>query len=62
VNRKWWRFFNLARVYRSKGEYARSESLYLQALEIQKHIWGLDHPDVARTLNNLARLYRAQGE
>jgi tetratricopeptide (TPR) repeat protein len=32
----------------------------MQALEMKKHLWGEDHPDVGVTLNHLGRLYESQ--
>ena len=53
---------NLAGLYESKGDYARAEPLYRQALEIKKKALGEKHPDYATSLNNLAALYRAMGD
>ncbi len=36
--------------------------LYRRALEIYEKSLGKDHPDVAKSLNNLALLYYAQGK
>ena len=52
---------NLALLYNSQGRYSEAEPLYLQALELRKHLLGEDHPDVATSLNNLAGLYYSQG-
>ena len=38
-----------------------AETLYVRSLEISKRRLGLEHPDVATGLNNLAGLYRMQG-
>ncbi len=35
--------------------------MYLQALELWRHLLGEEHPIVAQSLNNLAELYRDQG-
>jgi tetratricopeptide (TPR) repeat protein len=35
--------------------------MYLQALELDKHLLGEEHPYVATDLHNLADLYRSQG-
>ena len=37
------------------------DPLYERALAIREKALGPDHPDVAKSLNNLALLYRAQG-
>lgn len=43
------------------GKTKQAESLFLEALEIQKKILGDQHPDYATILNNLAALYKSQG-
>ncbi|MBL8150327.1 MAG: tetratricopeptide repeat protein [Blastocatellia bacterium] len=54
--------FNKAASYCDlRGRYSEAEPLYLQALEIRKTVLGLNHPYTARSLNNLAELYRSQG-
>src|SRR5262249_19171532 len=47
--------------YRVKGDYAKAEPLYLRALAIREKIQGSEHPDAARTINNLAALYMGMG-
>jgi tetratricopeptide (TPR) repeat protein len=37
------------------------EPLFRQSLAIRAKALGLDHPDVARALNNLAEIYQKQG-
>jgi tetratricopeptide (TPR) repeat protein len=51
----------LALLYNSQGRYSEAEPLYLQALALWKRLLGEEHPDVARSLNNLAALYDSQG-
>src|SRR5262249_61455138 len=41
--------------------YAEAEPLVRRALAINEKVRGPEHPAVAYGLNNLARLYRAQG-
>ncbi len=53
---------NLANLYNSQGKYDQAEPLYLQALELYKHLLGDNHPSVATSLNNLANLYNSQGK
>ena len=36
--------------------------MYVVALELRKKSLGEEHPDVAGSLNNLALLYKSQGE
>jgi len=38
-----------------------AEPLFVRALDIEKKALGPLHPDVASSLNSLARLYQAQG-
>ena len=38
-----------------------AEPLYEEALSIRRRVLGVDHPDTADSLNNLAGLYHAQG-
>jgi len=45
---------NLALVYDAQGKYADAEELYKRALEIKEKALGSDHPNVAKTLYNLA--------
>src|SRR5262249_32289298 len=40
---------------------ADAEPLYKRSLAIYEKALGLEHPNVAMLLNNLAELYRAQG-
>jgi CHAT domain-containing protein/Tfp pilus assembly protein PilF len=44
-----------------QGRYADAEPLFRRSLAIREKALGPDHPDVAQSLNNLARLYREQG-
>ena len=45
-----------------RGGYTQAEPLLKRALTIREQTLGLDHPDTATTLHNLARLYRYQGQ
>ncbi|GKS59432.1 hypothetical protein YTPLAS18_29590 [Nitrospira sp.] len=45
----------------AKGQYAEAEPLLQRALAICEQALGPEHPDVARSLNNLALLYHTQG-
>jgi len=47
---------NLADLYKEVGKRAQAEPLYRQTITIQKKYWG-NHPDYAKTLNNLGVLY-----
>ena len=48
---------NLAQLYETQGRYDEAESLYQRALATRERVLGPDHPRVALSLNNLARLY-----
>jgi CHAT domain-containing protein/Tfp pilus assembly protein PilF len=52
----------LALLYKSTGEYAKAEPLYVQAMEIRRGSVGEEHPRYATSLNNLASLYQSMGE
>ncbi|MDJ0705956.1 MAG: TIR domain-containing protein [Leptolyngbyaceae cyanobacterium MO_188.B28] len=43
------------------GRYGEAEPLLVEALGMTKRLLGDEHPDVARSLNNLAALYDSQG-
>ena len=49
-------------MYAHQGKYADAEGLSKRALAIREKALGEDHPDVAKTLNNLAGVYLAQGK
>jgi len=44
-----------------QGKYAEATEIAQRALELAEKTFGSDHPDVAKTLNNLAVLYENQG-
>lgn len=45
-----------------RGRYDDGEPLYKRSLAIREKVLGLEHPDVAVTLNNLAALYDERGD
>jgi tetratricopeptide (TPR) repeat protein len=47
-------------LYESQGRDSEAELLFVRSLEIRERQLGSDHPDVAKSLNNLAELYRNQ--
>ena len=51
---------NLANVYHKQQKYTEAEQLYVECLEKQKSILGIDHPDTLKTMNNLAIVYKNQ--
>ena len=52
---------NLALVYLEIGDYERAESLYREALENDRKVYGQRHPELSTTLNNLALVYQDMG-
>lgn len=44
-----------------RADYAQAERLLRRALELYEFNLGTEHPDTARSLDNLAELYRLQG-
>jgi len=57
------RIFNQVGGYlNERGRYAEAEPLLKQALVICEKALGLDHPDMAQSLHNLALLYYYQGK
>lgn len=53
--------FNLANLYKSKGEEVRAEELYVECLEIREKILGGHHVDSIKTAKKLASLYESLG-
>jgi tetratricopeptide (TPR) repeat protein len=51
-----------ASYHRDRARYPEAEPLYQRALQIREQSLGLEHSDVAYSLNNLAELYRVQGK
>ncbi len=47
---------NLARLYKTQGNYAQAEPLLRRALAIREKVLGSEHPDVASVLENYAVL------
>ena len=47
-------------LYEERGQYKEAESLCERALIIQEQVLGRDHPEVAKSLNDLALLYLAR--
>src|SRR5260370_18716613 len=45
-----------------QGRYDRAVVVAKQALQVAEQALGPDHPNVATSLNNLAELYRTQGQ
>ena len=49
-------------LYTTQEKYTEAELLYQRALTIDEKSLGVEHPEVATVLKNLADLYLAQGE
>jgi len=49
-------------VYRKQGKFGwdGAEALYLRALQINRSVFGEEHPEVAENLNGLAQVYKGQ--
>ena len=47
---------------KQKGKYSEAIEVALKALEIGKKLFGFEHPDTARSLNNLAEFYDRMGD
>ena len=48
---------SLGEFYNEKGDYSKAESIFIQALDIRKKIFGDNHIDTVQSMNNLALLY-----
>ncbi|MBR8840667.1 MAG: tetratricopeptide repeat protein [Stigonema ocellatum SAG 48.90 = DSM 106950] len=46
---------------KERGRYSEAEPLYKKALELYQRLLGEEHPSVATSYNNLAKLYESQG-
>ncbi len=51
----------LANIYAHLNRYAEAEPLFQRALAIREIVLGLDHPEVAYTLDEFATLFDSQG-
>jgi hypothetical protein len=49
-------------LYDTQGQFAKAQRLFERALATAEKALGPEHPDVATKVDNLARLYRAQGQ
>ncbi len=53
---------NLGEIHRFYGQYTTAERHLQQALTLKESLFGPDHPQVARTLNTLARVHQETGD
>ena len=53
---------NLAALYEAEMNYTRAQPLYRRALDIRVKVYGAKHPEVIKSLINLALIYDALGE
>jgi tetratricopeptide (TPR) repeat protein len=56
-----WPFVGVGRFYIGQANYRFAEPWFRECLVVTRSKLGGEHPDVARSLNNLAELYRTQG-
>jgi tetratricopeptide (TPR) repeat protein len=48
-------------LYESQNKHSEAEPLYKRSLAIREKAQGPEHPDVGRSLNDLAMLYKKIG-
>lgn len=48
-------------LYQDQGQYSQAEPLHQRALVIREKALGLDHPNVALSLENIAAFYKKIG-
>lgn len=53
---------NLALVLMTGGQLEQAESLYNEALDMNRRLYGSSHPAIALSLSNLAEIHRSQGK
>jgi tetratricopeptide (TPR) repeat protein len=53
---------NLAGLYQAQGQYAAAQPLYERSLAILVKALGPEHPNVARSLENISGLYTGMGK
>jgi tetratricopeptide (TPR) repeat protein len=59
AHNKTWCCCGLARFYESQSQFNTVELWYVQSLAISEEQLGINHPDTAASLNNLAGLYKS---
>ena len=52
---------NLGQLYVAQGQPGKAEALYRRALSIRQRALGPSHPEVAKTLEDLANVLRKLG-
>jgi predicted HTH transcriptional regulator/tetratricopeptide (TPR) repeat protein len=55
-------FLGLVWFYEGQGNGSLAEPWYIDCLKVTRERLGVEHPDVATSLNNLAEFYRSQGK
>ena len=55
------KFCCCALTSQDQGKLDEAEPLYQRSLAIREKTWGPDHPDVAKSLNNIALLLKVRG-
>ena len=56
----WWTAPSQTSLLAMQGKYAEAEPLYQRSQAIREKVLGLEHPDVAQSLNNRAGLLESQ--
>ncbi|MDZ8222391.1 tetratricopeptide repeat protein [Nostoc sp. ChiVER01] len=56
-----WPFTGLGWFYQGQGLYQQAEPWLQQCVKIAENRLGLEHPDIATSLNNLAAIYKSTG-
>jgi tetratricopeptide (TPR) repeat protein len=52
----------MAVLYSDQGDYEKALEYYGKALAIRERVLGAEHPDTAKTYNNMAVVYENQGD
>lgn len=55
-------YFNIADIYKSKGDYDRAISHYEKTIEIIKSLFGEKHDLVAKSYNSIGRIYMSKDD
>jgi len=52
---------NLALVYQQLGRHTQAETMFLEALDLRRRVFGAEHPETLGAITNLGRLYNEMG-
>ncbi|WP_413176326.1 CHAT domain-containing protein [Anabaena azotica] len=53
--------FSASPIYSYQGRYLAAETIHLEVLKIRKSLFAKEHPQIARSYNNLAEIYFSLG-